>query len=355
MQRRYRLLFVDDEPWVLIGLRDIIPWDEYGFEIVACCESAEAALQLLEETTVDAIITDIRMPGMTGLELADCLQERKLVRAFVILSAYRDFEFARQALVTGALYYLVKPLKREEVESVARRLKAHLDTAFQQDRPEEIPRVDLRDEAVLASEAMGHWLALAAPHPCCYVWLGDTLPDGPLDGSAIVTPLDIRAVGRALLVSTEQPPAACDHPGFSMRREGFTNLQDMVREAEASRAFDFAYAKNQTVAGIQRYLAAHYQQRLTIADVAQAFFLSEVYLSELFKKHTGKTVISFIKALRIRQAGRLLHATDLSIQEISEAVGYDDPSYFGRLFKKETGHSPEGYRRRRARGEAPAD
>ena len=66
---RFSLLLVDDEPWALSGMEEIIPWEEYGFEIVGKCSTASEALRLLGEKKPQAVFTDIRLPDYSGLEL----------------------------------------------------------------------------------------------------------------------------------------------------------------------------------------------------------------------------------------------------------------------------------------------
>lgn len=79
--------------------------------------------------------------------------------------------------------------------------------------------------------------------------------------------------------------------------------------------------------------------------MAGEFYLSPLYLSNLFKKQTGETLIVSLNRTRIRYAKYLLLTTDAPLQEISQAVGFQDYSYFGRMFKKITKESPEHFRK----------
>ena len=102
----YKLLLVDDEPWVLYHLTEIISWKDYGFQICAKCESGFEALTLLDTMKPDALLTDIRMDGMSGLELIRKAREKLPNLEFIILSAYSDFQVAREALVLDVSQYL---------------------------------------------------------------------------------------------------------------------------------------------------------------------------------------------------------------------------------------------------------
>lgn len=104
------------------------------------------------------------------------------------------------------------------------------------------------------------------------------------------------------------------------------------------------YANHPTVSAIQLYLGENYQQSLSLSDLASRFFLSENYLCELFKKHTGDTILNFLKKVCLQNACRLLKESNLSIKEIAAKVGFSDYSYFGRIFRNSMGQTPDSYR-----------
>lgn len=97
---------------------------------------------------------------------------------------------------------------------------------------------------------------------------------------------------------------------------------------------------------------AHYRHPVTLADLARHCGLSEGYVSELFKKQTGRNVMAFLNQLRVEQAARLLKETSYGLEEIAERVGFSSYFYFCRVFKKVTNQAPATYRRR-GRSEEP--
>lgn len=116
-----KLLLVDDEKIILKGLQETYDWEAMGYQVVGTAGSGEDALALLEDEEPDVVITDVRMKKISGLEL---IEKSKLSRPgikFVVVSAYKDFEYARKACEEGALSYLVKPIEDDELEQVMKK------------------------------------------------------------------------------------------------------------------------------------------------------------------------------------------------------------------------------------------
>ena len=122
----FRMIMVDDEPWALRGIRNIIPWQDYGFRSVETFQDPQAALEAILTTRPDVVFTDVRMPGMTGLELMERCREAGSAALFVVVSAYAEFEYAKKAMETGAVSYILKPLEEEPIRALAEKLRRQL-------------------------------------------------------------------------------------------------------------------------------------------------------------------------------------------------------------------------------------
>ncbi|QYR19382.1 response regulator [Paenibacillus sp. sptzw28] len=107
----YSLLIVDDEKWVRQGLRSSVDWLSEGIKVLGDAEDGEQALKMIEEETPDIIITDIRMPGMDGMDLLEWIQTRNLHTKVIMISGYSDFSYAHKALRYGACDYVLKPIE----------------------------------------------------------------------------------------------------------------------------------------------------------------------------------------------------------------------------------------------------
>ena len=123
----YKVLIVDDEPVIVEGLRKIVDWEKYNCVVVGTAASGKEGLEMTEKYQPDILFTDIRMPGMDGLTMIAALRSEHRNMQIVILTGYRDFEYARSALNLGVFRYLVKPSKMKELDEAMASLTERLD------------------------------------------------------------------------------------------------------------------------------------------------------------------------------------------------------------------------------------
>ncbi|MEG1441092.1 MAG: response regulator, partial [Oscillospiraceae bacterium] len=108
-----RIVIVEDEYYIRMGLVNAVEWRENGFEIVGEAEDGKKGIEIIKETKPDIVITDIRMPIMDGLEMLNTLKSENI--EFIILSGYEDFIYAKKALENGVSKYLIKPIDENEL------------------------------------------------------------------------------------------------------------------------------------------------------------------------------------------------------------------------------------------------
>jgi Response regulator containing CheY-like receiver domain and AraC-type DNA-binding domain len=118
-----RIVIVEDEKRARRGLHNLITSISDDCEIVAEAADGKKGLEVILSVKPDAVFTDIRMPYMDGMELVKAVSDLGISSKFVIISAYEEFEIARQAISLGVTEYLVKPVTYEEVEQTLNRLR----------------------------------------------------------------------------------------------------------------------------------------------------------------------------------------------------------------------------------------
>lgn len=122
----YKVILVDDEIWSLEGIRKLFEWEEMGFAVTAQVTDAAEAYELIVSTNPDVVVTDIRMPEMSGIELLHQSRRQGMDCEFIIISGFAEFQYAQEALRHGAFDYQLKPIERIAAGNLLARLKAHL-------------------------------------------------------------------------------------------------------------------------------------------------------------------------------------------------------------------------------------
>ncbi len=148
----YKALLVDDEPRILQGLLELIPWENFGIEIAGQAANGRVALDLLEQTKAQILITDIKMPEMDGLALIREAKSRFAFLKCVILSGFDDFALVKEAARIGIENYLLKPVEPDELSHTLLEMTAKID--------QEVHRqIQLRgDSVILRNNILNLWL-----------------------------------------------------------------------------------------------------------------------------------------------------------------------------------------------------
>lgn len=123
----YSVIIADDERWVVESLSKRIPWQDQGFEVVGTAADGEEALQKISELHPDVVMTDIRMPVMSGLDVIEESRRRGNGVEFIVVSGYAEFAYAQKALQYGVAGYCLKPVEVHEAVALLKRIAVRLD------------------------------------------------------------------------------------------------------------------------------------------------------------------------------------------------------------------------------------
>lgn len=263
-----RVLIVDDEYYFRQLLIHLVDWASVGFEVVAEAEDGVAALQIMEEQSIDLIITDIEMPHMNGLDFIKAVRELDSAAKLVFITSYDNFSYAQQAISLGADHYLLKPVDEDAVEQALATIRTQLAESWE-------------------AERYIHRLKVEA---------------GYLQG-------------------------AKGEQSYEERRQ--SSSKRLISKAKA-------------------YVTSHYaEDSLSLQSTASALFVNPSYLSHMFKKETGESFVEYVTNVRLGRAMELLRQGDAmeeslapKVATIAHQVGYKDPFYFSKCFKKRYGITP---------------
>lgn len=124
------VLIADDERYMVEYIETLVDWKAYGFDRVLTAYGGSLARDLLLEYRPELLITDIKMPKVSGLDLSALVDEKEYQTKVIIISGYSEFDYAKQALRYGVAEYLVKPVLKEELVEALERI---LDRNFERE------------------------------------------------------------------------------------------------------------------------------------------------------------------------------------------------------------------------------
>ena len=122
----FKVLIAEDEPPIMRMIKSTLESVDSDFKVTECCINGKNAVEKLKNEDFDIVITDIKMPIMTGIELAGWIYQNKPDTKVIIVSGYSDFEYARKALEYKVFDYLLKPISKDKVSELTQRIKSEI-------------------------------------------------------------------------------------------------------------------------------------------------------------------------------------------------------------------------------------
>ena len=123
----YKLVLAEDEAIIRENLQRVFDWKRLGFEIVFSAANGQSALAYIRKHAVDALLTDVRMPGTDGIELMWAIKELRPELEVVFLTGYADFDYIKEAMQAHAFAYILKLDLMKELEAAFTQLRMHID------------------------------------------------------------------------------------------------------------------------------------------------------------------------------------------------------------------------------------
>lgn len=340
-----RLLVVDDESTIRNGLLRHVRWKECGVDEVLTAASAQAAIELCRGRRPDIVLSDIRMPGMNGLEMCAYLRTVLPDCRFILLSAYSDKEYLKAAIELSVVNYVEKPVDIPELERAVRRAS---EECLSRERLASIAQ----DEFLLAR----FMDALGKRERAALIGIMDELrAESHISGELAQRRKLYFRFGCQLanLLSQELTPAEREE---RMRaaveaRDSVDALDRWLRgEVDALLPGEDAPPCSPVIEAVKQHILERIASgQLSVQWLADQVYLTPTYLSALFKKETGITLSQYFMNVRIERAKKLLEDHRLRMPQIARRVGYSDAKHFAKVFKKELGITPTDYRRERVK------
>ena len=239
----WRVVVADDESYMLEAMEKLIDWGKLECQLVYKAKNGYELLEQIKKGVPDIVITDIKMPLMSGIQVAQYVYEHMLPVKVIILSAYAEFEYAQEAIQYDVCGYIVKTSVIEMLPGMIKKAIRKLSV--------------------------------------------------PIEGG---------------------------------KEKGEYYADDI-------------YGR------LKKYIDEHYMDKLTLQQIAQDIHANGSYLSRLYKMKTGQNLFDAINKRKLEKAKEYIRQGN-RVYEIAQKVGFDDVSYFSRVFRKYEGCSPREYEKK---------
>lgn len=123
----FKVLIVDDEPFIISLIQNLVNWENFGMRVVGTADNGITALQEVNRLKPDIVIVDVRMPGYDGITFMQKIREIDMRIKFIVISGHKKFEYAKSAMKYNVEDYLIKPISKEELESILGKLRQKLE------------------------------------------------------------------------------------------------------------------------------------------------------------------------------------------------------------------------------------
>lgn len=406
-----KILLVDDDKIIRMGLTKMLNRLFDVHEVVSDFSNGLLALDYLKENNVDLVITDIKMPIMTGNELIEkSVKELDNPPFFLVLSGYDEFIYVRDTMKLGAFNYLLKPIKQDELKNVIEEVEIKIKEKNKQEKTLSksidilkkdffkhilfsnsninyktdnklleniqlnenyhyktiiIDRDKSKEKALISTFIKSiieefqniEYLTFHFEENTYIIFYLDCSKDKSMNylTENIKNKVDIFVEQNINVYILESIDAV-----WKLRDQSrnFRKIKDKIINQNKVKKYllnisdgisDNIYKENSktnlnSINLAKQYIINNFNKNITLKEVADEVFLSQNYLSELFKKEVGEGFYDFLSRYRINVAKDLLLKTNLKIYEIAEKVGYNDSITFGRAFKKIIGRTPNSFR-----------
>lgn len=399
----HKLVIVDDEYLVRLGICETIDWAANGIEVIGDASNGKQGYEMIKELNPDLVITDIKMPIMNGVDLVKTLHKEGFNGEIVVLSGYKDFEYAKETFENGIFSYVVKPIDNDELLEVVLRAVAKLEQKIK-DRTltskvqTELPT--LQSEFMkkllssnsfvgsdIPSELSNHDISLPTNGTMALISIEEMFKSKKSELNIYINLLkealskekiafvdfdfqdsivmflnsnDIEKISlicRDTFIPFEQKTLTALTVGLTLYssleyiQKTYESCLKLVQSkllfhlntVEMELDDQTSYRHRQSISQFYSIIAEKYSTQLTVRSVSDEMNVSESYLMHLLKDNLGKTFNEILTGYRIGIAKRLLLSGKYRINEVSDKVGYIDVKYFSQVFKKIVGVTPSDY------------
>lgn len=393
-------------------LKNIIDWNGLRLEVMGYANDGLEAYNMVLQEKPDIILSDIRMTTMNGLELVRKVNALYSDIKFILMSAYANFEYVKEAMQLGCSDYILKPIDENELEQTLRKIMEQIrgtqtknrmiDESLRHLRGFELYKymktgrnlnriiknkkdydIDFENFSIVLiqpdSNSISDYIKMNSIELLQQSYITNILKEIITDkyqknflnfsyeddnyilmieGATLDEINEIsQEINRELSKELELEISFC----FSRIGKSIQEIPELYKEIKklAYQEVENETEKEESEEGdsdknIKKYsesiekclgiIEEKYNQNITLDEITRAVAVSKNYFCYLFKKEVGMSLWNYLTQVRLEKAKKLLKETDMKTYEIAFNVGYDNPSYFSKIFKKIEKMTPNEYR-----------
>lgn len=370
----YRILVADDEDFAREGIERIISKIS-GTKVVAVCKNGAEAKEYLENHAADAVLSDIRMPDMDGLELAEWISLHRRECKIVLLSAYGEFSYAQKAVKYGVKDYLMKPIRAVEIKKVVEQLIQERkcmqeESVWIRNLKQELIELDMYHAIVDSGDLnTKKWKQDIYFSQYEIKWKDEKANDKSDDlMMAGLTNIFRWCAPQCTPVLKERGGIkAFEYILLSERKDTFPDVEEIeeaiLRLLKQKMTVHLVACANVTALTEQKselvqdeiedmiivkakeYMNDHLKDNVSREDVAEYVHLDPSYFSKYFKKKSGVNFSDYLMKTRMEKVQKLLDK-GWKVYDAALEAGFQNRNYFNTVFKKYTGMNPTKYKHR---------
>ena len=396
----YDVVLVDDESLELRLLLKVVDWNSFDMRVAYAADNSYDALEYVRKKNPHIVITDIKMPGMSGIELASQIRSFSNDIVILFISAFTDFEYAKSALRLDVSDYILKPVSKDNIEECCRRTKEKLDKKYSDPGMKSLLCQQIiydflsgtaTDTAGTEKSLCENGVTVSLTESECaavrikindfgeylrtsWSYGADRLYSAILklteNSSLFILPIsysfntinavaiknenskaDFQEALEAVLKSTSENAADCLKA--SAKTEVLQKSQSLkAGGTEIAELFSIPQSKDKhepdndstTIARAKEYINKNYKNDITLSEIAEYVYLTPYYFSKVFKAKTGEKYIDYLNRIRIEKSKELLSQSEMKVADIYKNVGYNSKNHFYKMFKLFCGITPQEYR-----------
>lgn len=391
MNKPLKFLIIDDEQLVRQGLKHTVEWKKYNMEFAGEAANGVAGFELYEKLKPDIVITDIVMPKMDGIQLAEKIREKDSQTRILFLSCHKEFSYAQKGMLLGATGYVLKTnFNNQELESYLSIIQSEVKEARkilqfndQHMRRSGFDTLECQWNEWIAFRKSEHYDALSVMIE--EIWNEKNVSGERWVSFAIYDPQDMLSEDRlvsalsyvrtkliTLLSSALDQFILCclaadrQHiinalielkdaiPSLIWRKKEAVHSSQIIsdwsslhryRQLELKYHISAGHVYADAILQAIEFIEFHLHEELNTAAIAEHVKFSRSHFSTIFKKVTDENISDFIYKIRLERACLLLRTTDWQSSMIAEKIGMRNFKYFSKWFKQNMGMSPTEYRK----------